>query len=134
MPLVISYINPNMRPDIVQGSSWRQLDGNTPALGTINLKSIGDGHRIIVNKSAVAKVEEFDDVDWDKMKQEQKDAEDAQAAAQVKAKDEQEAKRKKDREDAAAATLAHLKGRTLPGLIKRGTKASLTFLGLRKVG
>lgn len=94
MPLVIHYLNPNMRPDIVQGSSWRQLDQNTPALGTIHLSAIEDGHRIIVNKAAVAKVEEFSEEAWAMMRDDQK-----------KAHDEAEAKKQADAEQVRATRL-----------------------------
>jgi len=110
MPIIVTYLNPNMRPDIVEGVSWKQLDENSPRLGTINLKSLGDGHHIIVNKSAVAKAEEFTVEAWQKLK----DEDEAAAAAQAKARSDAETKKKSD-----AATLALLESKTLRGRIRK---------------
>jgi len=119
MPIIVHYINEHMRPDIIEGDSWRQIDQDSPRMGTINLKSLEDGHRIIVNKSAVAKVEEIPRATWD-----------AGIEAQKKAQEEQEkrhadAEAKKKSDDAAAATLALLQSKTFKGRIKRlfGRKA-----------
>lgn len=112
MPIIVTYLNPNMRPDIIEGESWARIDQDSPRLGTINLKAIGDDHRIIVNKSAVAKVEEFPAETWEKMKQEQRDFEDAQN----KQRADDEAKKKAD---AAAALLAHLEAKTLKSRVRR---------------
>jgi hypothetical protein len=64
MPIIVTYLTG--RQDIVEGESWARLDQDSPRLGTINLKTIQDGTRIIVNKSAVAKVEEIPPSIWDK--------------------------------------------------------------------
>jgi hypothetical protein len=101
-----------MRPDIIEGESWRQLDADSPRMGTINLKSLEDGHRIIVNKSAVAKVEEIPQMTWDANVEAQKKAQEDQAEARADA----EAKKKSD---AAAATLALLESKTLRGRLRR---------------
>ena len=110
MPIIVTYLNPNMRSDVVEGVSWKQLDENSPRLGTINLKALDDGHHIIVNKSAVAKAEEFTAEAWQKMK----DADEERAAAQAKARTEAENKKKSD-----AATLALLESKTLRGRIRK---------------
>lgn len=112
MPIVVTYLNPNMRPDFIEGESWKQIDGNSPGLGTINLKSLSDSHRIIVNKSAIAKVDEFSEKRW----QEMKDAEEAAAAAAAKKRSDEEAAKNAR---AAAATLALLQSKTLRGRVRR---------------
>jgi len=86
MPIIVTYLNPNMRPDIIEGESWFRLDTDSRGRGTIELKSLGDGgHHIIVNKSAVAKVEEFTTEAWAAMGEMQKKAEEAQAKARAEA-------------------------------------------------
>jgi hypothetical protein len=92
MPIIITYLNPNMRPDAIEGESWGRLDADSPRMGTINLKSLGDGHRIIVNKSAVAKVEEYPQAVWDaNIETQRKAAEEKQWAKQEKAEAERDA-------------------------------------------
>jgi hypothetical protein len=108
MPIIVTYLNPNMRPDVIEGESWKKLDEDSPRMGTINLKSLGDGHRIIVNKSAVAKVEEIPEATWEMNVEAQKKQQQEQAKAQVEAK-----------EKAAAATLALLEAKTFRGRVKR---------------
>ena len=112
MPLIVTYLNPNMRPDLIEGENWKQLDEASPRMGTINLKSLADGHKIIVNKSAVAKVDEFTVEAWQKLK----DEEEAAAAAQAKARSDAEAAKNAK---AAAATLALLESKTLRGRIRK---------------
>jgi len=114
MPIIITYLNPNMRPDFVEGDSWARLDADSPRLGTINLKSLDDGHRIIVNKSAVAKAEEYTKEARDAILQKQKDAEEKQAADAAKAKSDAEIKKKAD-----AALLALLESKTVKGRMKK---------------
>ena len=63
MPIVITYLYGSV--DHVEGESWAKLDADSPRLGTINLKSLRDGHRIIVNKNSISKVEEFPQAVWD---------------------------------------------------------------------
>ena len=112
MPIIVHYINEHMRPDIIEGESWRQIDQDSPRMGTINLKTLDDGHRIIVNKSAVAKVEEFPEAAWQAMKDEQE----KQAADQAKARSDAEADKKAK---AAAATLALLEAKLFKNKLKR---------------
>ena len=112
MPLIVTYLNPQMRPDVIEGESWKKLDEDSPRMGTINLKALGDGHRIIVNKSAVAKVEEIPQDVWDANVEAQEKQRDDQAKAQADAEEKRKA-------DAAANTLALLEGKTLKGRIKR---------------
>ena len=108
MPIIITYLFGAQ--EIVEGESWKQLDENTPKLGVINLRSIADGHRIIVTKSAVAKVEEIPQAVWDANIEAQKKVKEEQE----KARAEVEAKRKSA---AAAATLALLRSKTVRGRI-----------------
>ena len=92
MPIVVHYINEHMRPDIIEGESWRQIDQDSPRMGTINLKSLEDGHRIIVNKSAVAKVEEIPQVTWDANIEAQKKAQEEQENRQLLAEADKKAR------------------------------------------
>jgi len=85
MPIIITYLNPNMRPDFVEGESWFRLDSDSRGRGMIELKSLSDSHHIIINKSAVAKVEEFTEETWAAMGEMQKKAEEAQAKARAEA-------------------------------------------------
>jgi hypothetical protein len=81
-PILISYINERMQPDVVEGESWKKLDSDSPRLGTINLKSLSDGHQIIVNKSAIAKVEVIPQAVWDEGIKKQEEQREAQKKAQ----------------------------------------------------
>jgi len=113
MPIVLTYLNGRQR--LVQGESWMQLNNaGGAALGCVNLKRVPDGGKITVVKSALAEVEEFTEEAWAKMMQEQKDAQEAQAAAQAKSKSDAEVKKAAD-----AATLALLESKTIRGRIKR---------------
>jgi hypothetical protein len=113
MPIVLTFLNGRQR--LVQGESWAQLNNaGGAALGCVNLKRVPDGGKITVVKSALAEVEEFTEEAWAKMMQEQKDAQEAQAAAQAKSKSDAEAKKKSD-----AATLALLESKTFRGRIKK---------------
>jgi len=110
MPLVIHY--PGVRPDIVKGESWKQLDESTAKLGQVYMHDLEDDHRIIANKSNWIKVDEYTEKRW----QEMKDADEAIAAAQAKAKSEAEAAKNAK---AAAATLALLESKTFRGRLRR---------------
>jgi diadenosine tetraphosphate (Ap4A) HIT family hydrolase len=82
MPIIVHYNNERMQPDVVEGDSWKKLDSDSPRLGTINLKSLADGHRIIIVKSSIAKVEEISQQIWDEGIAAQKKAQEEQREAQ----------------------------------------------------
>jgi len=64
MPVKLTYFSGRER--LVEGDSWQRLDENSASrLGTIILKSIPEGRKIIVNKSAVAEAEEIPQATWD---------------------------------------------------------------------
>jgi len=110
MPIIVTYLNPNMRPDIIEGESWKKLDEDSPRLGTINLKSLADSHRIIVNKSAVAKVEEIPQATWDA---------NTKAAEERATAEKQRTKRERDGVEKAALEARKLKNR-IRRLFRRG--------------
>jgi len=85
MPIIITYLSERVHPDIVEGESWTKLDSDSPRLGSINLKSLEDGHRIIINKNAVAKVEEFSSPLWEGMVAKEKEQREIQKKAQIRA-------------------------------------------------
>jgi len=33
MPIIVTYLNPNMRPDIIEGESWFRLDTDSRGRG-----------------------------------------------------------------------------------------------------
>ena len=85
MPIVITYLSERVHPDIVEGESWTKLDSDSPRLGSINLKSLEDGHRIIINKNAVAKIEEFSSPLWEGMVAKDKEQREIQRKGQIRA-------------------------------------------------
>jgi hypothetical protein len=119
MPIIVTYVNPNMRPDVIEGESWKKLDESSPRTGTINLKSLTDGHRIIVNKSAVAKVEEIPQATWDMNVEAQKKQQQDQLKAQADEKEKARLGAEEKKKAAAAATLALLEAKTFRGRVKR---------------
>jgi hypothetical protein len=120
MPIILSYISGRQR--LVEGENWKQLDESTPRAGTVNLRSIPEGRRIIAIKSSLEEIEEIPQAVWDANIQKQKDAEEAAAAEQAKKRSDDEADKKAK---AAAATLALLESKTLKGRIRK-------LLGRRK--
>jgi hypothetical protein len=111
MPVKLTYFSGKER--LVEGDSWQKLDESSAGrLGTIVLKSIPDGMRLIVNKSAVAEVEEIPKATWDGWIEEGK-----------RKQEEAEAQRKKELE---AQALTALEAKKLKNRVKR-------FLRLSKV-
>jgi hypothetical protein len=107
MPIIVHYGN-NMRPDVVNGESWKQLDQATAKSGMIYLTDLGDGHRIIVNKAAWVRVDEIPQEKWD-----------ANVEAQKKQQQDQLKSQAETKARAAAATLALLEAKTFRGRVKR---------------
>jgi len=104
MPVKLTYFSGRER--LVEGDSWQRLDENSASrLGTIILKSVPDGRKIIVNKSAVAEVEEIPQATWVGWIEEGK-----------KKQEEAEAQRKKELEAQARAAL---EAKKLKNRIKR---------------
>jgi hypothetical protein len=111
MPIILSYISGRQR--LVEGENWKQLDESTPRSGTVNLRSIPEGRRIIAIKSSLAEIEEIPQAVWDADVEAQKKA----GEEQEKTRAEVEAKKKSDH--TAMATLALLESKTLRGRVRK---------------
>lgn len=83
MPIIITFTSG--RQLLVEGESWKKLDGNAAPFGTIALKTIPDGLALGVIKANVETYEEFSDAAWalrkdaaEKAREEQQAARDAE--------------------------------------------------------
>lgn len=105
MPIIVNFASG--RQLVVEGTSWKKLDGNAAPFGTIALKTIPDGVSLGVIKANVECYEEYQDVDWALRKAEAEKAQAEQAAArdaEVKKNAEAQAARmEKSRLDALRA-------------------------------